>query len=48
MEVVRSDQTLGHLGVELDGWLTDWMWGVREESRTAPRIESDRKDGAAI
>lgn len=26
----------------------DWVWGVREEWRTAPRTGSDRKDGAAI
>lgn len=26
----------------------DWVWGVREEWRTAPRMGSDRKDGAAI
>lgn len=26
----------------------DWVWGVREEWRTAPRTGSDRKDGAAV
>ena len=32
VEIVRSGQTLGNLVVELTGFISEWMGGVKEKS----------------